>query len=78
MVQDGARWCKIVEDCARLCKIVQDSARQCKIVQDIADKLTADGAYHCPVGSIWLFLIPAEENLRSNFIVPVRVWSVLY
>ena len=26
-------------------------------MQDSADQLTADGAYHCPVGSIWLFLL---------------------
>ena len=36
---------------------MQDSERQCKIVQYSAEYLTADGAYHCPVGSIWLFLI---------------------
>ena len=43
MVQHGARWRKMV----------QDSARGCKISESL---VTADGAYHCPVGSIWLFL----------------------
>ena len=32
------------------------------IVQDSA---TADGAYHCPVGSIWLFLLLQSEYVGS-------------
>ena len=48
---------------------MQDSARECRILQDseadytqyaegaeYAEYFTADGAYLCPVGSIWLFL----------------------
>ena len=65
IVQDNARQRKIVQDSARQCRIVQDSAGQCKIVQadyahyaecaEYAEQFTADGAYLCPVGSIWLF-----------------------
>ena len=40
---------------------MQDSERQCKIVQYSAEYLTADGAYHCPVGSIWLFLLGKNQ-----------------
>ena len=42
MVQHGAIWCKIVQDSARYA--------------EHAEQLTADGAYHCPLGSIMPFL----------------------
>ena len=37
--------------------MVQDSADYADYAElaEYADKLTADGAYLCPVGSIWLF-----------------------
>ena len=42
MVQHGARWCKMVQDGAGYA--------------EYAEEITADGAYHCPVGSIRPFL----------------------
>ena len=38
------------------CNIMQYNAIPCNIMQYHASLITADGAYHCPVGSIWLFL----------------------
>merc|ERR1711873_108048 len=32
---------------------------------------TADGAYHCPVGSIWLFLAPSGALIA----IPTYYWS---
>ena len=31
-----------------------------------ASLITADGAYHCPVGSIWPFLIEREFTINNN------------
>ena len=40
------------------CNTMQNYAIQCKTMQYPALLITADGAYHCPVGSIRLFLEP--------------------
>ena len=66
MVQDGARWCKIVQDNAITCNnmqyhtipfnTMQYNAIPCNTMQYHASLNTADGAYHCPVGSIRPFL----------------------
>ena len=55
MVQDGAKWCRMVQDGARWCRMVQDGVKYAEYAEH-AEYLTYDGAYHCPVGSIWLFL----------------------
>merc|ERR1711873_195576 len=36
-----------------------------------ASLMTADGAYHCPVGSIWLFLAPSGALIA----IPTYYWS---
>ena len=86
IVQDSARQCKIVQDSARQCNIVQDSAIPCNTmqyhaipsntIQYHASLTTADGAYHCPVGSIrpffFLYLLEirkTDDSLSDN-------WSV--
>merc|ERR1712038_742119 len=76
MVHDGARWCKMVQDGARLCKMVQDSAIPCNTMQYHAipcntmqfhiSFITADGAYHCPVGSIMAIF----SSVRSSYSHP--------
>ena len=54
-----------MQDSARYCKIVQDNAEYAGYAEyaenagyaEYAELLTADGAYHCPVGSITPFLL---------------------
>ena len=61
-MQDSAILCRIVQDSAGKCKIVQaDYAHyaECVECEEYANWFTADGAYLCPVGSIWLFLAPS-------------------
>merc|ERR1712092_35943 len=36
-----------------------------------ASSITADGAYHCPVGSIWPFLAPSGALIA----IPTYYWS---
>ena len=36
---------------------------------EYAEYLTADGAYHCPVGSIWLFLTFTLAGVDKHFMV---------
>ena len=78
--RDGAKWCNIVHDGSRECKIMQFHAIPCNTMQYSAipwntmqyhaSLISADGAYHCPVGSIWLFLSPSCDlgtwNLRRS------------
>ena len=62
----GILWHTLVQDCGRWCKMVQNNAIPCYTMQYHASLITADGAYHCPVGSIWLFFI---FNCSSFFIL---------
>ena len=78
MVQDGAGWCKRVQDGARWCKIMQYHempcntmqyyATSCNTMQYHASLITADGAYHCPVGSIMaIFWILCNLPVPGHF-----------
>ena len=49
--------CNTMQHHALPCTTMQYHAIPCNIVQYHASLITADGAYHCPVGSIWPFLI---------------------
>ena len=42
---------------------LQYYAIQCNTLQYHASLIKADGAYHCPVGSIWLFLYETDFTL---------------
>ena len=46
------------------CNTMQYYAIQCNTMQHNPALITADGAYHCPVGSIWLFLF--QKSIRSG------------
>ena len=54
-------WCMRPYDTMKyhaiLCNTMQYPAIQCNNMQYHASLITADGAYHCPVGSIWLFFL---------------------
>ena len=107
MVQDGARWCKIMQYHAIHCNTMQYHAIQCNTMQYHlvlcntvqyqpipcnsmqfhaipcitmqyhalpcntmqyhACLITADGAYHCPVGSIWPFFHQNYSNKPNIF-----------
>merc|ERR1712067_67644 len=66
MVQDGARWCKIVKYHAIPCNTMQYHAIQCNTMQYHASIIIADGAYHCPVGSIMAIF----SSVRSSYSHP--------
>ena len=55
-MQYHATPCNTMQYNAIPCNTVQYHAILCNTMQNHACLLTADGAYHCPVGSIWLFL----------------------
>ena len=46
----------IIQYLAKPCNTMQYNAIPCNDMQYHASLITADGAYHCPVGSIWPFL----------------------
>ena len=56
---------------AILCNTLQYIAIPCNTMQYHASLITADGAYHCPVGSIWLFLAPSGALIA----IPTYYWS---
>ena len=63
------------------CNTMQYNAIPCNTMQYHACLLTADGAYHCPVGSIWLFLAKVDvQDINSVFClciirkIAVRSW----
>merc|ERR1711978_294553 len=47
------------------CNTMQYHAITCNTMQYHACLITADGAYHCPVGSIWLFFYPMLCPVQS-------------
>ena len=47
--------CNTLQYHAIPCNTMQHYSIQCNTMQYYASFMTADGAYHCPVGSIWLF-----------------------
>ena len=49
--------CNTMQYHAIPCNIIHYHAIACNTIQYHACLITADGAYHCPVGSIWLFFI---------------------
>ena len=53
--------CNTVQYHAIQCNTMQYHSKPCKTIQYHACLLTADGAYHCPVGSIWPFF--SQERL---------------
>ena len=60
---------------AILCNTMQYYVIQCKTTQYHASSITADGAYHCPVGSIWLFFSSTTLN-HMPFIPKVTFQTV--
>merc|ERR1711952_174930 len=66
MVQDGARWCKVVQYHAIPCNTMQNHAIPCNTMPYHASLITADGAYHCPVGSIMAIF----SSVRSSYSHP--------
>ena len=54
-MQNHAMPCKTMPYHAIPCNIIQYHAIPCNTIQYHACLITADGAYHCPVGSIWPF-----------------------
>ena len=50
--------------------IRQYHAIPCNTMQYHASLITADGAYHCPAGSIWLFLNPTRRSSFANTVQP--------
>ena len=62
------------------CNKMQYQAIPCHIMQYHASLITGDGAYHCPVGSIWLFFsfasalytLHTEELLRERANHPLQ------
>ena len=65
MVKDGSRWCKMVQDSATPCNIMQYHAIPCNTMQYHASLITADGAYHCPVGSIVAIFVKKFTSISS-------------
>ena len=93
MVPDGARWCKFVQDGAKWCEIMQYHAIPCNTLQYHAIPcntnsmqyhaclITVDGAYHCPVGSIWLFFPSGNDYTNHTILLysaPPRRDHILY
>ena len=61
--------CNTMQYHAIPCNTMQYYAMQCNTMQYHASLITADGAYHCPVGSIWLFF---TLGLQSRLILISR------
>ena len=64
------------------CNTMQYNAIPCIIMQYHACLITADGAYHCPVGSIWPFLYcyieqPTTMSTSHHLQSPTREADVL-
>ena len=60
--------CNTMQYNAIPCNTMQYNAMPCYTMQYHASLITADGAYHCPVGSIWLFFF---------FLTPPNNWTNL-
>ena len=81
----GILWHNMVRRDATWCNTVQDGAIPCKTMQYHALLITADGAYHCPVGSkmavFYLyhkFKIDIHQQLRpltANYLAMFKVTS---
>ena len=48
------------------CNTMHYPAKPCNTMHYHASLITADGAYHCPVGSIWPFFINSFCNINSH------------
>ena len=58
--------CIIMQYHATPCNTMQYQAIQCNTMQYHTSFITADGAYHCPVGSIWPFLYLAGDLMTCG------------
>ena len=70
-MQHHAIPCNTMQYHAIPCNTMQYNAIPCNTMQYHASLITADGAYHCPVGSIWLFLAPSGALIA----IPTYYWS---
>ena len=65
-MQNHAIPCKTMPYHAIPCNTMQYYAIQCNTMQYHASLITADGAYHCPLGSIWPFFKECIEIIQDN------------
>ena len=65
MLKNGARLCKIVHH-AIPCNTMQYHTIPCNTMQYHASLITADGAYHCPVGSIMAILSSTRSLFKTQ------------
>ena len=68
--------CNTMQYHAIICNTMQYHAIQCNTMQYHASLITADGAYHCPVGSIMaIFTLDLLAPSGALIAIPTYYWS---